>query len=268
MKNKKLSKKNQKIKEKKNLDIANYGDVIVIRNRSVIASSVLTFIMLSLFVAGAVVMKEAWELPMFRVVFAAILLGAAYSLANIFLSKIVLDSPNMLMNVYNPFKKQYKFEDINYIDVDSSEPKDGIVLHSVIVYIGKGKRTVEITTMSSKQADELVTLLRGMLDNGAMVFPEGDEEPFTFDDDKKKKASFFLGSKKNKKEETEDETEFLISKKVAKAEKPTLNAEPDKEDKTVEKESDKSESDNEVAPQFILKDKVERNDECPTDSKE
>ena len=71
-KNKKLSKKNQKIKEKKNLQIANYGDVIVIRNRSVIASSVLTFIMLSLFVAGAVVMKEAWELPMFRVVFAAI----------------------------------------------------------------------------------------------------------------------------------------------------------------------------------------------------
>ena len=222
--------------------------------------------MLSLCVAGAVVMKEAWELPMFRAVFAAILIGAAYSLANIFFSKVVLDSPNMLMTVYNPLKKQYKFEDINYIDVDSSEPKDGIVLHSVIVYIGKGKRSVEITTMSSKQAEELVTLLRGMLENGAMVFPEGDEEPFTFDDDKKKKGALSFSFKKSKKEESEDEIDLPISKNDDKAEKPALVSESDKEDKTIKEQSDESKSDDEAREHPIIKDTAERNDESSADS--
>lgn len=223
--------------------------------------------MLSMCIAGGVVMKEAWELPLFIVVFAIFVIGSVYSLANILLGKIVLDSPNMLMTVYNPFKKQYKFEDINYVDVHSSKPKDGIVLHNVIVYIGNGKRNVEIITMSSKQADELVLLLRGMLDNGAMIFPEGDEEPFTFDDDKEKKGVLSFGFKKSK-DDPKDETESLISKKGENDEKPILNADSDKEEKTIEKESDEAKFDGEMCEQFVLKDTVERNGENSTDSNE
>ena len=277
-KNKKQSKKNQKIKEKKNLQIANYGDVIVIRNRSVIAASVLSFIMLSLCIAGGVVMKEAWELPLFIVVFVIFVIGSVYSLANILLSKIVLDSPNMLMTVYNPFKKQYKFEDINYVDVHSSKTKDGIALHNVIVYIGNGKRNVEIITMSSKQADELVSLLRGMLENGAMVFPEGDEEPFDFDEDDKKRTGLFsFGSKKNKKSDTEDETEQLISKKNDKSEETSSVS---KESTKVERKlpvfktdikenssdgkTDKPESEEPKAEPIILKESVFDNEEKAT----
>ena len=260
MKKKKHSKKNKKIIEKKNLKVLNYGDFVIIRNRSVVSVSVFAFIILTLCIACGAALKDAWQMPIFKLVFAFIIAITLCSLASVLLNKIVLDSPNIQMTVYNPFKKQYKFDEINYVDLKSSKAKDGIVLHKVSVYIGDGRRSVDIVTMSSKQADELVSLLRGMLENGAMVFPEGDEEPFTFDDDKeKKKRTPFLGLIKKLNDDHEDETSQLIGKKE-KRELPVFKSDRDAADDKNKKQSDDSESDEEmIGEKFILKDSVDHN---------
>lgn len=200
-------KTNNKVKEQKSLSIANHGDTVVIKNRSTLAAIISEAIILVLCIAGAVAMRDAWGLPLFWVVFLTLVAGILYSFASMIFGKIVLDSPNLQMTVYNPFKKQYKFEDINYVDIKSSKEKGGVIIHRVIVYIGEGKKSVEMTTLSQKQADELVSLLRGMLDNGAMTYPEGDEEPFNFDDDDEKKHGVNLFGLKKKKAEKKDENE-------------------------------------------------------------
>lgn len=193
MKNNKTKKKNHRKKapEKKNLSIVNQGDVVTIRNRSTIASCVLGSIVLTLVIIGCLMIRDAWQSPIFWCMFLLILVGTAWSILNIIFGKIVLDSPDMTMNVYNPIKKQYKFEEINYIDQKTVNGKDGVVIYKVIIYINNGKRSVEIASLSSSQADELASLLRGMLDNGAMVYPEGDEEPFNFDEEKTEKRGLF-----------------------------------------------------------------------------
>lgn len=205
-KTKKNKKANKKIKDRKSLFIAHYGDYVVIKNRPNFAATFSGLIMLSLCVACGIMLREAFKMPMFAVAFSLIALSIVYSFVSIAFSKILLDSPNMQMTVYNPFKKQYKFDDISYIDVESSKPKDGYVTHTVTVYIGSGKKQVEIRTTSKKQADQLLSLLRGMLDNAAMIYPEGDEEPFVFDDDKKKQQGVMpFGIKRNKKNDSKEE---------------------------------------------------------------
>lgn len=157
----------------------------MIKNRSTIAAGVLGALMLSIILIGALSLRNMWSTPVFWVIIAVMALSTAWSIVKMIFGKVVLNSPNMTMEVYDPIKKQYKFADINYVDLKTSKEKDGVVLHKVTVYIGEGKRSVEISTGSKSQADELVSLLRGMLDNGAMEYPEGNEEPFNLDDEKK-----------------------------------------------------------------------------------
>ena len=149
------------------------------------------------------------------------------------------------MNDYNPIKKQYKFEEINYIDQKTVNGKDGVVVYKVIVYIGNGKRTVEIAALSSSQADELASLLRGMLDNGAMIYPEGDEEPFNFDDEKKEKRGIFSFGKS--KEGIEAGTDF-DSPKVESKENDEESA-----DKSVDK-SDRAEEEGKKDIESVVND--------------
>lgn len=216
MKNTKKAKA-PRIREKKNLSIVNSGDVVIIKNKSSIAGAVLGAIILSFFATVLFLLKDARQVTLFWLVFAFLTLSAVYFLTSALLGKIVLNSPEKLMTVYFPIKKEYKFDAINYIDCKSSKPKEGIVTHTVVVYIGNGKRRVEVATTSRAQADELVALLRGMLDNGAMEFPEGDEEPFNFDDKRGRSAFSFLKKKSDsQKSLTDEECEFApIEKKAA-----------------------------------------------------
>ena len=241
-KNKKLLKK---APEKKNLSIVNQGDVVTIRNRSTIAASVLWTIVLMFVIVGCFSIKDVWQLPVFWAMFLLLVLGTVWSLLNMILGKIVLDSLGMTMNVYNPVKKQYKFEEINYIDQKIVNGKDGVVVYKVIVYIGNGKRTVEIAALSSSQADELASLLRGMLDNGAMIYPEGDEEPFNFDDEKKEKRGIFSFGKS--KEGIEAGTDF-DSPKVESKENDEESA-----DKSVDK-SDRAEEEGKKDIESVVND--------------
>ena len=170
-----------KATEKRNLSIVNQGDSIVIRNRSAIAASVIGTLVLGIAAAGLLVLRDAWNLPYFRILFGLLIVGCVYSFAKILLAKILLDSPKKLMTVYNPFPRSYKFEDVNYVDVKTEKGSDGVTLYVVTVYIGVGKRTVKLVCLSKEQAGELAILLRGMLDNGAMTYPEGCEKPFTYE---------------------------------------------------------------------------------------
>lgn len=201
---KKKKKHIKKMSKKKNLSIVNNGDIIVIKNRSTIAAGVLGAVVLGVCLAGLFTLEGAWSLPYFWLLACVLAAATLYSLTKVMLSKIILDSPKMLMTVYNPFKKEYKFEDINYVDVKTAKGGEGVILHVVVVYIGVGKRTVEMVSYSKEQADQLASLLRGMLDNGAMIFPEGDEEPFHFEDDKRE-FNFIKRRKKNKDSEDGNE---------------------------------------------------------------
>ena len=213
-KNKKLKRSRRVPKGRRNLAVANYGDTIVIRNKSTVSAGICGVVMLSLIAVAAFKLKEAWNLPFFWAGLMLVVLGIVYSSVNAICSKIVLDSPKTLISVYRPFEKQYKFSDVNYVDVTAKKSKDKPIAYTVILYIGNGKRTVEVTTYSEDQADELVSLFRGMLDNGAMEYPEGDEEPFHFDDDEKKSGFTFLKRKKNTEPEAGvDETDVKAPEK-------------------------------------------------------
>ena len=177
-----------KIKEKKNLLIANMGDMVVIKNRAIIGNTVLGAIVMIFCVIIMFLLREAWDVPLFWVIFSFIFIGSAYSFANIICGRIVLRSGTNIMTVYGPFKKEYSFAEINYVDMKSSRPTDGYITHTVMIYIGDGRKCVKLDTFSLEQAEELVSLLRGMLDNGAMIYPEGNEKPFSYDERAKKKT--------------------------------------------------------------------------------
>ena len=178
-----IKRKNEKVKtrDKKNLSIVNRGDTVTIRNKSMIAGAIAGFMLLAFLIVLMFMFREAWDVPAFWFVFVFIFVSTLFSFINRIFGKVIIDSRETTMIVYNPFRIEYKFEDINYIDEKSSKPSGGVITHSVIVYIGKGRRRVVIETTSRKQADTLITLLRGMLDNGAMEYPEGNEGTFEFD---------------------------------------------------------------------------------------
>lgn len=245
--NKKGKKANTRIKEKKSLSIAHYGDFVVIKNRSTLAASLSGFLMLVLCIVGGIALKDAWKMPMFAVMFLIIIAAIIYSFVSIVFSKVTLDSINMQMNVYSPFKKQYKFEDVNYVEIKSSKPKDGVILHRVITYIGNGKKNVELTTMSLKQAEELASLLRGMLDNAAMIYPEGNEEPFDFDDAKETKQGVVsFGFKRNKKDKSKEEDSSAANEEnLNNKEKSLSDGKSDNDEKPSLSGSDKDESNQE-----------------------
>ena len=201
-KNKKKAK--NKVINKKNLSIINQGDTVVIRNRSSIAASVVSVIILGVCAAGIFTLRAAWELPLFWLMFCIFIAGTLFSLAKSIFGKVVLDSPKTTMTVYNPFPISYKFEDVNYVDLKTEKGGDGQEVHVVTAYIGIGKRSVQLVSYSKEQAQELAILLRGMLDNGAMIYPEGDEEPFNFDEDKRFEFNFIKRNKKIDKAENKD----------------------------------------------------------------
>ena len=193
-------------KGRRNLSVSNLGDTVIIRNRSVIVAGLVGVIVLILSVAAAVYLREAWKLPIFWVILGALFLGTGYSVAQMIFGKIVLDSKENVMTVYSPFSKSYKFSDVNYIDRREGKGSDGSIMYTVVVYIGNGKRSVEVSSFSKEQADEVETLMRGMLKCGALTHPEGDEEPFSFDDDKDGGFKFIKRRKKTDVLPTTDES--------------------------------------------------------------
>ena len=194
----KKSKSRRKIREKKSLIISNMGDTVVIKNRSAVGGGALGVILMMFFLTLTLCMRVAWKSPLFWGVIIFLFLCSAYWFATTAFAKIVLDSPKLLMTVYNPFKAVYRFKDINYVDRQKSKPKDGYVMHTVNIYIGNGKRRVRIDTFSSAEADEIELLVSGMLDCGAMEYPEGNEEPFNYEkkENKEEKPSPFSASLK------------------------------------------------------------------------
>ena len=209
-----------KIREKKSLVISNWGDTVIIRNRSAIGGGILGFILMAFFAAVTLCMRVAWASPLFWGVMAFLFLCSAYWFANIAFSKIVLDSPKLVMTVYNPFKVEYSFKDVNYVDRKCSKPKDGYVTHTVNVYIGNGRRHVRIDTLSSAEADEVEALVSGMLTCGAIEYPEGNEEMFNYEKKGKKQ-------KKEKKEKNNTPilslNELLSKKNLPEAEKDDID---------------------------------------------
>ena len=148
------------------------------------------------------------------------------------------------MTVFSPFKTEYKFADINYVDLKASKPKDGLITHTVSAYIGNGKKKIELTTHSKPQADELVSLLRGMLDNAAMEYPEGNEEPFRFDDENEQTGGFLKRKKQPKPETQKADSENPKTLKIDKAEAKAENADaPISSEKKDEPNADKTSAD-------------------------
>ena len=227
VKEKKDKKRNseKKVAEKKNLSIVNQGDFIVIRNRSAIGAGVLSVIILGICAAGVYTLRQAWNLPLFWAMFGLLVLGILYSLVKSVCSKIVLNSPQKTITIYNPLPKEYKFEDINYIDRKTVKDRTVPDAHVVIAYIGDGRRNVSITSYSKAQADELAILLNGMLDNGAMIFPEYEEDPLDYGG-KMQKHDFIAAksSEKSKKLHPHNEWETDVNENTDTTEKSKMTA--------------------------------------------
>ena len=68
----------KRIKEKKNLLIANMGDMVVIKNRAIIGNSILGAIVMIFAVIIMFLLKEAWDVPLFWVIFAFLFVGSVY----------------------------------------------------------------------------------------------------------------------------------------------------------------------------------------------
>ena len=210
----------KKVAEKKNLSIVNQGDFIVIRNRSAIGAGVLSVIILGICAAGVYTLRQAWNLPLFWAMFGLLVLGILYSLVKSVCSKIVLNSPQKTITIYNPLPKEYKFEDINYIDRKTVKDRTAPDAHVVIAYIGDGRRNVSITSYSKAQADELAILLNGMLDNGAMIFPEYEEDPLDYGGKMQKHDFIAAGSsEKSKKLHPHNEWETDVNENTDTTEK-------------------------------------------------
>lgn len=239
-----MSGKKNKVRERKNLLIANMGDVVVIKNRAIVGNAILGAVIMAFCIGIFFMLKAAWDQPIFWIIFLFIFLSTVYSFANNICGRIVLRSKTLMMTVYNPFKKEYKFSDINYVDMKSSKPQDGYITHSVIIYIGTGKKSIKIDTFSRAQADELLSLIRGMLDNAAMEYPEGNEEPFEFAEDEKKSSGIFAALFKKRAEEKTEAPEPSRKDVTENAESTPQNvaAEENGEDKNDESVKEEAEA--------------------------
>ena len=160
----KNNKKDTKRKDtgKKSLSVNNFGDHVIIRNRNYYLGAALGILIFIVSVVGAFYLRDAWSLPFFWGAFVLLLIGIAYYTVKTIISKIVLDSRDLTMTIYNPFVKRYKFADVNYVDRKTVHSKDGVTMYAVIVYIGNGKRSVEVASQSLDQADEIEVLMRRM----------------------------------------------------------------------------------------------------------
>lgn len=231
---KKKKRKTKRIREKKTLSVSNMGDIVVIKNRYVAANAIVCTVVMAVLIAVFFKLKAVWDEPVFWVMYLFMFFSNIYSLWKTVIGKIILSSNDALMTVYWPFKKEYSFSDISYIDLKSSKPNEGYVTHSIFIYAGEGKKRVKLETFSSVQANEIVSLLRGMLDCGAMEYPEGNEESFNLPEEEKSSGGFFEKLFKKKSDKSINEPDEFISKNKGssankKTSKSNQNAEMDYE---------------------------------------
>lgn len=206
---KKNKRKSKRIREKKTLSVSNMGDIVVIKHRFVLPNAIVCSAVMAILIAIFFKLRAVWDEPVFWVMYLFMFISNLYSLWNTVIGKIILNAQDTLMTVYWPFKKEYKFSDVSYVDVKSSKPNEGYITHRIFVYFGEGKKCVKLETFSSVQADEIASLLRGMLDCGAMEYPEGNEESFNLPEDEKKEGFFAKLFKKKTSKSDNEPGEFI-----------------------------------------------------------
>ena len=220
---KKKKRKNRRIREKKTLSVSNMGDIVVIKHRYVAANAIVCTAVMAILIAIFFKLKAVWDEPVFWVMYLFMFCSNIYSLWNTVIGKIILTSEDSKMTVYWPFKKEYKFSDISYVDLKSSKANEGYITHRVLIYVGEGRKSVKLETFSSSQAEELVSLLRGMLDCGSLEYQEGNEESFNLPAEEEKKPFGFFRNLFGKKTEkpSEEPTEFINRKNGSNSKKKT-----------------------------------------------
>jgi hypothetical protein len=75
------------------------------------------------------------------------------------LGKLVLDTQNREIHVYNPFLHRYAFGDIANIGIYHKSDYEGTEMNKVIINLNNGKKC-SLRTTSKEQAEELAMLLR------------------------------------------------------------------------------------------------------------
>jgi hypothetical protein len=134
----------------------------------------------------------------------------------------------MTMTVYNPFVKEYKFSDVNYVDTNTVKGSDGENMFAVTVYIGKGRQSVNLASYSPDQAKELERLMR------AMFSYTGEESEKDKDDKAQSKAEEAVinavpidrSTKPKEKARTQGKAKTAEKKKTSEPIEKTESAEP------------------------------------------
>lgn len=89
---------------------------------------------------------------------ACVVFNVATYIALLF-GKIVLDTQNREIHVYNPFLHRYAFGNVANIGVYHESDCEGADINKVIINLNNGKKC-SLRTTSKEQSEELVKLLR------------------------------------------------------------------------------------------------------------
>jgi len=83
---------------------------------------------------------------------------------SIFLGKIVIDTEKRELSIYNLCRETYRFEEITEVKsfYDPGDGDGGPDRSKVVFLFANGRRS-ELETASREQAEELITLLRGVM---------------------------------------------------------------------------------------------------------
>ena len=144
------------------LTVINLGNTVIIKDRSSPVIAISSVAMLVITVICAVAMRAAHRSPLFWTVAVALVAGLTYSAVKAILAKMVLDANKMTMTIYNPSAKCYKFSDVNYVDSGTVNDRNGEEVFIVTVYMGDGRRSIDVATYSKEQAKEVERLMCAM----------------------------------------------------------------------------------------------------------
>ena len=157
------------------LTVINLGNTVIIKDRSSPVIAISSVAMLVITVICAVAMRAAHRSPLFWTVAVALVAGLTYSAVKAILAKMVLDANKMTMTIYNPSAKCYKFSDVNYVDSGTVNDRNGEEVFIVTVYMGDGRRSIDVATYSKEQAKEVERLMCAMFSSGVSSLISANE---------------------------------------------------------------------------------------------
>ena len=140
----------------KTLKIIEYDGEIVIKKKPQLSSTVITIF---LFLASAIALPfvyNIWERPIAIIIYVSGIILYVFLAISLFFGKIVINKYKKEITIYNPFKRQKKFEDIEEIEMYTGK-------RNVVEFTFYNGRDCSFHLTSQKQVKELDEFLKKLI---------------------------------------------------------------------------------------------------------